>query len=353
MKAMRTHTLDTAALDRIARKYADRSDTNEVRFALASGESELEWTWTEEGAREPFFLASITKLFTTTILLQLRAEGALGLDDTAASHLAAGTLAGLHVLDGHDVSAALTIAQLMSHTTGLPDYFEGKRRDGSRLIDELAREDRGWPTSAALDMARGMRPAFAPGTPGKALYSDTNFQVLQLVIETLDGRPYAESVQTRIAKPLGLDQTFVFEESSLDRYPDIAGILSGAAPFEAPHAMASFQADGGAVSTAPEALRFLRSFMRGELFPAADLDEITSTWRRVMMPLTYGTGIMRFSVPRYMTLKAVPEMIGHSGASGTLLYYVPSKDVYLVGALNQLAKRSMPYRAASELLGAI
>ena len=36
MKAMRTHTLDTAALDRIARKYADRSDTNEVRFALTS-----------------------------------------------------------------------------------------------------------------------------------------------------------------------------------------------------------------------------------------------------------------------------------------------------------------------------
>lgn len=353
MDTMHTNRLDTAALDRIARKYANRPDTNEVRFALATGSSELEWSWTEEGAREPFFLASITKLFTTTILLQLRAEGRLGLDDAAAPRLTPGTLAGLHMLDGSDVSERLTIAQLMSHTTGLPDYFEGKRSDGTRLIDELAREDRGWPTGAALDMARGMRPAFAPGTPGKALYSDTNFQVLQLVIESLDGRAYAESVQARIAAPLGLDQTFIFEESSLDRFSDVAGILHGNAPFEAPRAMASFQADGGGVSTAPEALRFLRAFMQGELFPAADIDEITSTWRRVMMPLTYGTGIMRFSVPRYMTLKAVPEMIGHSGASGTLLYYVPSKDVYLVGALNQLSKRSMPYRAASEILGAL
>lgn len=342
-----------ASLDRIAAKYASRKDTNEVRFAALSPTSGLTWEWSEPGAHEPFFLASITKLFTTSIIMQLRAEGSLLLDSPAASLLEPGTLGGLHVLDGHDASDEITIEELLSHTSGLADYFEGKRADGTRLVDELAQTDRGWVTTDALDMARAMTPAFPPSTGSKALYSDTNFQVLQLVIEAIDERPYAESVAARVTQPLGLEGTYIFGTETLDRFPEIATILHGKGTFEAPRAMASFQADGGGVSTTGDALRFLRAFMEGELFPRADLDEMTRTWRRIFTPLTYGTGIMRFAVPRYMTLRPTPEMIGHSGASGTLLYYVPEKDLYLVGAINQLAKRSLPYRAASELLGAL
>ena len=67
-------------------------------------------------------------------------------------------------------------------------------------------------------------------------------------------------------------------------------------------------------------------------------------WNAIFAPLQYGTGLMRFALPRYYTLfKAVPPMIGHSGASGAVLFYVPALDLYVSGTVNQIKKRSLSY----------
>lgn len=343
-------TAPLARLDRIAAKYARRPDTSEVRFAVASASGGWEWGWAEEGSREPFFLASATKLLTTAVVMQLRQQGALSLGDPAARHLPAGALEGLHVLEGEDRSDQITVGQLLGHTSGIPDYFEGRRADGTTLMGELLAGDRGWTAAEALEMARGMRPAFAPGTPGRALYSDTNFQVLQMVVEALEGRSYADSVAARIAAPLGLARTWILSPSDVAAADRVAGFLHGRDPLHIPRAMASFQADGGAVSTAPEALRFLRAFFEGDLFPRGDLPLLTGEWRRIFFPLQYGAGVMRFAPPWLMTLRRVPEMIGHSGASGAVAFHVPELGLYVTGSVNQARNRSLAYRALMEIV---
>lgn len=75
------------------------------------------------------------------------------------------------------------------------------------------------------------------------------------------------------------------------------------------------------VSTAGNGLAFLEAFMTGRLFPSVTLDEMQSQWRAIFTPLQYGMGLMRFALPRDYTLfKTVPPMIGHSGASGAVLF---------------------------------
>jgi len=55
-------------------------------------------------------------------------------------------------------------------------------------------------------------------------------------------------------------------------------------------------------------------------------------------------GLMRFALPRYYTIfRKVPFMVGHSGASGAVLFYVPKLDLYVSGTINQIKKRSLSY----------
>ena len=72
----------------------------------------------------PFFIASITKLFTTTCIFILREQGKLSLDDEISKFLTEDVTKNLHVYKEQEYSNKLTIAHLISHTSGLRDVIE-------------------------------------------------------------------------------------------------------------------------------------------------------------------------------------------------------------------------------------
>jgi CubicO group peptidase (beta-lactamase class C family) len=158
-------------------------------------------------------------------------------------------------------------------------------------------------------------------------------------------------LQKRILNPLRLSDTYPFTLETLDRYDRVAAMLYDKKRLVIPKAMASVRADGGIVSTAGNGITFLQAFMTGALFPRQYLEEMQQRWNRIFTPLEYGVGIMRFALPRYFSpLKTIPPMVGHSGASGALLYWVPELDLYISGTLNQVKKRSLSYRLTTRLV---
>jgi CubicO group peptidase (beta-lactamase class C family) len=339
-------------LSAILAKYAARSDTAAVRFALASPSRGWRWEWAAWGAAEQYFIASITKLYVTALIMQLRSEGKLDVHAPAAEYLDPAVVAGIHVLNGVDSSGRVTVEELLAHTSGIADYFEQRRRDGSTQIGDALRKDFSWTLEDVLRSTRDdLSPRFAPSTPGKAFYSDTNFQLLGAVIEVVTGGSYEDALRSRILAPLGLDDTYPFTLETVDRYDSVATMLHGARSVAIPKAMASVRADGGIVSTARDGIVFLEAFMTGGLFPAAYLDEMQRRWTPIFRPLEYGVGVMRFALPRYYTLfSKVAPMVGHSGASGAVLYYVPALDLYVSGTVNQIKKRSLSYNALTRLV---
>lgn len=331
-------------------QYDRRTDTANVAFALA--QPSTGWTWSYGDVNAQYFVASVTKLYTTAIVMQLVRRRLVELDERIARYLPADLVRGLNVLDGVDRSDEITVRHLLSHTSGIADYFEEKGADGTTTFGRALDGGPGWTTGEAVAIAKAeMKPHFPPGTPGKAFYSDTNYQLLGAIIEAMTGDTYAAALDAGIFAPLSLTRTYVFSPAAADRYDSVSPMLMDTTPIRIPQVMASVGADGGIVATAAEGLRFLRAFMAGELFPGEYLADMQRQWHRIFFPLQYGVGLMRFSLPRVMTgFRAAPALIGHSGASGAVAFYAPKSDLYVTGTLNQVKKRSLSFQLLTRIV---
>ncbi|MFY9144515.1 MAG: serine hydrolase domain-containing protein [Bacteroidales bacterium] len=295
----------------------------------------------------PYFIASTTKLFTTAIIMKLRAEGKLSLEDKISKYIDASILSGLHFYKGKDYSQELTIRHLLSHTSGLPDYFQDKGASGKSLENELmAGNDQFWTFEESIDRSKKMSPLFVPGTKGKAKYSDANFQLLGKIIETITDKSYAENCQDRIIQPLSLTKTYLYQDAT-DEKPKM--LYHKSKELKIPKAMTSFGPDGGMVSVSADMLVFIEAFFTGKLFPLSYIDELQE-WNRIFPPMRAGVGIHLFKLPWiFDPTGAIPYFIGHSGLSGALAFYSPKENIYIAGTVNQTAHPDISYRTMISL----
>jgi D-alanyl-D-alanine carboxypeptidase len=138
-------------------------------------------------ADDRFRIASISKVITAIVVMQLVEAGRLRLDDPVGARLA--KIVGVHVSDPR--VATITVRQLLSHTAGFPSYqgaFFGGRFGSCHDL-------------AADALSRSLIDP--PGT--NYTYSNLNFCLLGLLIEQIAGRPYEAVVNDRLLAPLGID----------------------------------------------------------------------------------------------------------------------------------------------------
>lgn len=295
-----------------------------------------------------FFIASVTKMFTAAVVMQLHHEKLLNLNDSISKYIKPELLKYLHNFKGKDFSNQITIKHLLSNTSGLPDYFSSKQENGLTQLEILMQHgDRQWSAEDAIAISKKYQsPKFEPGKSGKAEYSDTNFQMLRIVIEQVIGTPIHPIISERISQRLGLEHTYMYNG---EEYPAV--FYYKEKPLDIPLAMKSVTTDGGMVSTTVELNEFVQAFFSGKLFPKEYLDQMQD-WNRIFFPLQYGTGLMRFKLPMIFTLfKQLPEMIGHSGVNGTFAYYIPAKEAYICGTLNQIYPNSKAYKMLAQVVG--
>ncbi len=110
---------------------------------------------------------------------------------------------------------------------------------------------------------RALKPKFKPGQKGKVYYSDTNYQLLGKIIESITGMSMSDVFRTYIFNELQLTKTYVFEDVN-DVKP--VPLYYKENEINLPNYMASVTTEGGIVSTAKETMIFLRAFFRGRFF---------------------------------------------------------------------------------------
>ncbi len=314
------------SLQRLLEKERARTNAHALLLRVETGDARVNFDGSSgdpaPGVRFP--IASISKTFTAALTLKLADMGQLDLNQTMQNALPQHDLSDLHVIKGVAHGPALTIRHLLFQTSGLADYFKGGVE-----ADMIHNKDRTIDLAMVLAMTRSLPPMAAPDS-GKAHYSDTNFQILGAVLEAVSGKPYATLLQDHICEPLGLRQTTTFDAQN----PPLP-LFHKSQQLTLPKSLASMDPDGGLVSTPEELIDFLRGFLEGRLFDPARLDEV-HTWKPVFFPLQYGGGLMRFQLPRWMTLwRPTPKLIGHLGSSGSFVFYAPERDIYLAGTFNQ------------------
>ena len=339
-----------ANLQRAITKVVDNKKIFGVSASAEKGDGSLAFIGSAGNLdnESQYFIASTTKLYITAITLRLREQGKLSFDDRISKYIDNQVLQNLLVFKGIDYTGEITVRQLLAHTSGLPDYFQQKKESGKSLQDELTSgKDQPWTFEQVIDEVKRMKPAFKPGKKGKALYSDTNYQILGKIIETITGKKISAALMEFIFEPLGLKRTYLYENSR-DTAP--ATMYFKQNPLPIPLAMTSFGPDGGIVSTSGELMIFIKAFFKGQLFPIEYLNEM-KRWNKIFFPLEYGVGVARFKLPRlFSPFKAMPELLGHSGLSGAFAFYSPEKDVYLAGTVNQINHPDISYRLMLQLL---
>jgi D-alanyl-D-alanine carboxypeptidase len=224
--------------------------------------------WGDQFTRVPadpqaqFRIGSNTKAFTSTVILQLEAEGKLSLDDTVAKWLP-----GVVDANGND-GTKITIRELLNHTSGLKDYAGDPRVSVPYIAD--VRPLRQWQPQELIDIATSKAPYSAPGT--EYHYSNTNYMLAGMIIKAVTGNDPQTEVENRIIKPLGLtNTTFPTTDPKLygnwlHGYYTVRDISFSNVTVYGPA--------GSIVSTLDDLATFESALFGGKLLPAAQMKEL-------------------------------------------------------------------------------
>ena len=272
-----------------------------------------------------FRIGSNTKTFVATVVLQLVAEGRIGLDTPVVD-----------LVPGYGLDRRVTVRMLLQHTSGVfshtGDYYDGTvmpglPSTGQEWVDNRFRTYR---PDELVRFASSKPALFAPGSDWN--YSNTNYTLAALVIEQVTGHSYADETRRRILRPLGLTGTVVpgahpgipgphahgyyhYQDAGQWRTVDVTrqnpSLLFGA---------------GDMISTTRDLQTFFSALQGGELLP----DSLLAEMRTPHPKSGYGLGVFVEDAGCGVTV------VRHNGSTigyGALMYSTPDGSTTLTASI--------------------
>ncbi|MFJ3901628.1 serine hydrolase domain-containing protein [Streptomyces sp. NPDC090025] len=259
-----------------------------------------------------FRIGSVSKTFSSVVLLQLVQEKRLELDAPVNRYL-----------PGLLPDDRITVRHLMTHRSGLADYTDAMFNQTVPGFEAVRNKVFTYQELVALSLAEPRTTE--PGVSYK--YSNTNFVVGGMLIEKLTGRPVADAYQRRIFKPLKLKGTSYVHPDTKIKGLHARGYLhpdeEGAPLVDSTEQTVSWAQSAGAVISTPADLNtFMSALMKGRLLSPAMLDAMrTVTPTDTTNTRFYGLGLRRYD------LSCGTQVYGHTGTvQGFYTYAFSTKD---------------------------
>jgi D-alanyl-D-alanine carboxypeptidase len=267
------HTQAKAALQNLLDQQVKKQNILGMVMAVRLADGTVIWDtsgYTSPSGKErwsantPSQIASVTKTFTAVVVMQLIEEGKLSLDDNVDTWF-----------PEQPNGDKITVRMLLSHTSGLANYTTTFGTD----IEKWTRE---WTPEDLIAEANKTGPVGVPGS-SVAHYSNTNYIMLGLVIEKVTGNSWAHEVESRIIKPLDLQDTTLMKEGMWNDGV-VPGYIKTSDGYISllehpwyPHVSVSTAwAAGGIVSTASDLMTFASALFDGMLVSRETLAIMTT-----------------------------------------------------------------------------
>jgi D-alanyl-D-alanine carboxypeptidase len=276
---------------------------------------------------DKFRAGSIAKTFVSVVTLQLVEEGLFSLDDPLPAVLPE------RIATRFADSDKITVRMLLNHSSGIPEWI-------SPAVEEEIGSDptKVWDVNEFLDLAAEQPPYFAPG--GGYHYSNTDYNLLGLIIEGATSRSWRDEVNERVIGPLHLDNTMLPEPGDVsisgNHAHGYASTAGGVMDITAVDPSMAGAAGGGAlVTTVSDLARFLNAVLSGELFQNAEtLDDMLTF---IDAPdqggqVGYGLGMQKYVLPDGT------EVIGTLGMTAGYVAFVgdlPAQELTIAVAMNR------------------
>lgn len=201
-----------------------------------------------------FQMFSVAKLFVNTVMMQLMESGDINMDAPVSSYLR----------DLPEAWQNTTVRQLLTHTSGLPDYYQWPRQTPET-------------EQAAIRFAANKDLVFSPNTAYR--YNQTNYLLLKQIIEAVTGQSFVNVMQSRMIEPANLSQTrYGGEYAVIDRrartyHAGENGLILNGPIFQPDYMFAST----GLNSSTPDMVLWVKALLSGEFLPLTRLHQYWQT----------------------------------------------------------------------------
>ena len=274
-----------------------------------------------------FDMASVSKLFTSIVVMQQVERRRVDLDAPVASYLPA---------FGANGKETITVRQLLTHTSGLPAWMRLWRP----YPDKDAR------IQAVLDVV----PQTPPDT--QYVYSDLNLITLGVLVEKVSGQPLDELVRKGITQPLHMDDTgYNPPASKLSRVAATEfesdperGMVRGSVHDENAWSLGGVAGHAGIFSTADDLAVLAQAMLNGgtydgrSVLPRKSVEQMLTDYNGGFPGHAHGLGFelnQRF----YMGALAAPTTAGHTGFTGTSVVLDPLSRSFVILLTNRVHPR--------------
>ncbi|EFL13097.1 DD-peptidase [Streptomyces sp. C] len=259
-----------------------------------------------------FRIGSVTKTFSTVVLLQLVDEKKIELDQPVNRYL-----------PGLLPDDRITVRHLLTHRSGLADYTNAMFDKTVPGFEAVRNKVFGYDELVKLSLAEPRTTE--PGVAYK--YSNTNFVVVGMLIEKATARPVAKEYERRIIKPLKLrDTSYVHPDTKikgLHAHGYLTPDEAGAPLVDSTEQTVSWAQSAGAMISNPADLAtFMSALVSGKLVKPALLDQmLTMTPTDATNTRFYGLGLRRYD------LSCGTSVYGHTGTvQGFYTYAFATRD---------------------------
>lgn len=273
--------------------------------------------------------ASVTKLFTSVSILQLVEAGKISLETGVAEFLG---------FSDSELSKDITVHHLLSHTSGISDYFDEDEIDGYEKVWREVPNYSIKELSSFLPMILGKPAAFKPGC--EFSYCSAGYILLGLMVEKASGFSYFNYVRHNIFEKAQMKSSdFIpmdeVRENIAEGYIPVRGQEDKIIGWRRNIYCVPFlgASDGGAYSSAEDLAAFMRS-VRNETLISQNMHRLMST------PKVQVTGNFNYGYGTWVLTDNNGQVIryGHTGedpgVSARVMYY-PTKDIDIIILGNQ------------------
>ena len=305
-------------IDALLRAYHDKKQFNGSALVAENGNvilkkgyglANMEWQIPNTPDTK-FRLGSITKQFTSMVIMQLVKEGKIALDEKITTYLPDYR---------KDTGDKVTVRNLLTHTSGIPSYtsipgfIQNQSRDPYKVADFVKK-------FASGDLE------FTPGS--KFEYDNSGYFLLGAIIENVTGKTYEQALRERIFDPLGMTDTG-YDHSDRILPKRAAGYQLGPDGYEnAPYLDMSIPyAAGSLYSTVEDLYKWDRALYTDKLLPA-DLKKAMFT--PVLKDYAFGWGIGKMKLDDQKSEVATISHNGGINGFATLLSRMPEKQDLIV-----------------------
>jgi D-alanyl-D-alanine carboxypeptidase len=275
---------------------------------------------------QPFRIASVTKVFVAAAIFRLIEDGNLGLYDSIVPHVSPETVSTLES-GGYDPKA-ITVAQLLGHTSGLFDFNCPEYKTAVLAPENKLKR---WTRLEQIQFA--MKYGKPVGRPGeKFSYSDTGYIILGEIIERASGQPMAAYVRRSLKlDTLHLKSTYweTLEPPPRDLLPRAHQYWEDVDLTDHDPSL-DLWGGGGLVSNTADLNRFMRAFLQGRLFRRP------STLAMSLLPVLTAQPMRRQSALMLGVVRFGAHICWeHTGYWGTTSFYCPDIDMAVSATIDQ------------------